>query len=291
MAFVNTYWKKSRGKKGPVRPLHEGVTAYINGEGGFGTQTAIDGRGEIQLGTGNMMLRWQYNGWEYADLARVARRTLSQAVSASTCERNWSTWDGVHTARRNRLGYKVRDLVYVAHNWNVVHNFHKDAGDAGPSVVGRKGAVVEGNIPPPPLPEGYKLEEDGEVEVDEDDVCFDEWEKQDEWKRRVDVGGPGDPSTGVVVHPEAEGRHECIRPRWCKVSLVRADARAADTAVATAAAVAAAAAAAAGVVLGTSSCSSSQQKFFFFQSPFLKAGREAHDGACRRIGACRYRVG
>ncbi|CAI7783672.1 unnamed protein product [Closterium sp. NIES-54] len=111
------------------------------------------------------------------------------------------------------------------------------------------------------------------------------------WKRRVDVGGPGDPSTGVVVHPEAEGRHECIRPRWCKVSLVRADARAADTAVATAAAVAAAAAAAAGVVLGTSSCSSSQQKFFFFQSPFLKAGREAHDGACRRIGACRYRVG
>ncbi|CAI7890878.1 unnamed protein product [Closterium sp. NIES-54] len=163
MAFVNTYWKKSHGKKGPVRPLHEGVTAYINGEGGFGTQTAIDGRGEIQLGTGNVMLWWQYNGWEYADLARFARRTLSQAVSASPCEWNWSTWDGVHTTRRNRLGSeKVRDLVYVAQNWNVVHNFHKDAGDARPSV----------------------LEEDGEVEVDEDDVCFDEWEKQEEQEKQ-----------------------------------------------------------------------------------------------------------
>ncbi|CAI7733651.1 unnamed protein product [Closterium sp. NIES-53] len=180
MAFVNTNWKKSRGKKGPVRPLHEGVTAYINGEGGFGTQTTIDGHGEIQLGMGNVMLWRQYNGWEHANLARIARRTLSQAVSASPCDRNWSTWDGVHKACMNRLGSeKVRDLVYVAHNWNVVHNFHKDAGDAEPRMVGRKGAVVEGNIPPPPLLEGYKLEEDGEVEVDEDNVCFD-WEMQEE---------------------------------------------------------------------------------------------------------------
>ncbi|CAI5471796.1 unnamed protein product [Closterium sp. Yama58-4] len=182
-AFVEKYWKKSGGKKGQVKPLHEGVTAFINGHGGFGTQTAIEGRGDIQLGKGNVMLWWQYNGWEYAHLARIARRTLSQPVSASPCERGWSTWDGVHTARRNRLGSeKVRDLVYVAHNWNVVHTFHKDA-EAGPSVVGRKGAVVEGNIPPPPLPEGYKLEEDGEMEADEDDVCLDEWQTQEELEK------------------------------------------------------------------------------------------------------------
>ncbi|CAI5475978.1 unnamed protein product [Closterium sp. Yama58-4] len=111
-AFVDTYWKKSRGKKsrgkkGPVRPLHEGVTAYINRDGGFGMQTAIEGREQIQLRKGNVMLWWQYNGWEYADLARIARRSLSQPVSASPCERNWSTWDGVHTARRNRLGIQV----------------------------------------------------------------------------------------------------------------------------------------------------------------------------------------
>ncbi|CAI5982153.1 unnamed protein product [Closterium sp. NIES-65] len=163
-AFVDKYWKKYRGKKGPVRPLHEGVTAYINGEGGFGTQTVIDGRGEIQLGKGNVMLWWQYNGWEYAVLARIARRTLSQAISASPCERGWSTWDGVHTARSNRLGLaKVRNLVYIAHNWNVAHKFHKDA-EAGPSV-------------------GYKLEEDGEVEADEDDVCLDEWAEQEELEK------------------------------------------------------------------------------------------------------------
>ncbi|CAI5955032.1 unnamed protein product [Closterium sp. NIES-65] len=157
-AFVDKYWKKYRGKKGPVRPLHEGVTAYINGEGGFGTQTVIDGRGEIQLGKGNVMLWWQYNGWEYAVLARIARRTLSQAISASPCERGWSTWDMACTRRADA--------------------------EAGPSVVGRKGAVVEGNIPPPPpIPEGYKLEEDGEVEADEDDVCLDEWAEQEELEK------------------------------------------------------------------------------------------------------------
>ncbi|CAI5988945.1 unnamed protein product [Closterium sp. NIES-65] len=83
----------------------------------FGSEEARLGREELQDGKWDVLAWWQYHGWEYADLAGLARRALSQPVSAAPCERNWSVWDGVHTARRNRLGLeKVRDLVYVAHN-------------------------------------------------------------------------------------------------------------------------------------------------------------------------------
>ncbi|CAI5525997.1 unnamed protein product [Closterium sp. Naga37s-1] len=81
----------------------------------------------------------------------------------------------------NRLGSeKVRDLVLVAHNWTVVHGHHQGAAGAGPSGEVRKAGVVEGNIPTPPLPKGYKLEEDGEREVDEDDMCVDEYKDQED---------------------------------------------------------------------------------------------------------------
>ncbi|CAI5490223.1 unnamed protein product [Closterium sp. Naga37s-1] len=176
--FVDKFWK---GKKGPHKSLQEGMLAYINATGSFGSEEARLGREELQDRKGDVLAWWQYHGWEYADLAGLARHALSQQVSAAPCERNWSVWDGVHTARRNRLGSeKVRDLVYVAHNWTVVHNHHKGAAVAGPSGVGRKGGIVEGNIPTPPLPEGYKLEEDGEVEEDEDAICVDEHAHQED---------------------------------------------------------------------------------------------------------------
>ncbi|CAI5945291.1 unnamed protein product [Closterium sp. NIES-65] len=184
--FVDKFWK---GKKGPHKSLQEGMLAYINATGSFGSEEARLGREELQDGKGDVLAWWQYHGWEYADLAGLARRALSQPVSAAPCERNWSVWDGVHTARRNRLGSeKVRDLVYVALNWTVVHNHHKGAAVAGPSGVGRKGGIVEGNIPTPPLPEGYKLEEDGEVEEDEDAMCVDEHAHQEDGEEEEEGG-------------------------------------------------------------------------------------------------------
>ncbi|CAI7775023.1 unnamed protein product [Closterium sp. NIES-54] len=153
-AFLAKYGKKSR--KGQQKSLEDGMLAYINGTGCFGTEAAIKGRKAIQEGKGDVMAWWQLNGWEFADLSCAARRALLGSE-------------------------KVRDLVYVAHNWTVVPNFHQAAAVAGPSAVaGRKEGVVEGKIPTPPLPEGYKLEEDGEVEEDEDDVCHDEWDHEAE---------------------------------------------------------------------------------------------------------------
>ncbi|CAI5950597.1 unnamed protein product [Closterium sp. NIES-65] len=172
-AFVDKYWKKDGERTGTMMALQEGMLAYIEGRGCFGTEEAIEGRAQLKAGKGDMATWWKMNGWEYADLTGLAIRAVSQAVSASPCERGWATWDGVHTARRNRLGSeKVRDLVFVAHNWKAVLGHHEGAVVAGPSGEVRKAGVVEGNIPTPPLPEGYMLEEDGEREVDEDDMMF-----------------------------------------------------------------------------------------------------------------------
>ncbi|CAI7801461.1 unnamed protein product [Closterium sp. NIES-53] len=94
---------------------------------------------------------------EYPELATLACRILTQPVSASSCERGWAQWEGVHTARRNRLGSaKCADLVYIAHNWNVVRNWYNKDG---------ANTVVPGNIPDAPIPRGYNMDEEEEDDL------------------------------------------------------------------------------------------------------------------------------
>jgi len=45
-------------------------------------------------------------GAHVPDLQKVAVRVLSQVSSASACERNWSTFDFIHSKKRNRLKCK-----------------------------------------------------------------------------------------------------------------------------------------------------------------------------------------
>jgi hypothetical protein len=57
---------------------------------------------------------WLSFGAHVPELQKVAVRVLAQVASASACERNWSTFDFIHTKKRNRLrSTKVRDVVYV----------------------------------------------------------------------------------------------------------------------------------------------------------------------------------
>jgi len=56
-------------------------------------------------------------GHKYPDLQYFAKRIVSQCMSSSGCERNWSTFALVHTKLRNRLSYdKLHKLVYVHYN-------------------------------------------------------------------------------------------------------------------------------------------------------------------------------
>ncbi|GJP85673.1 hypothetical protein CLOP_g15783 [Closterium sp. NIES-67] len=103
--------------------LQDGLTDFFTMRGSFGLAEAIADRELVKAGEMDMVRWWTWHGTDHPALTALACRVLTQAVSAAACERNWAVWDSVHTAKRNRLGSeKCRDLVYVAHNWHVVHN-------------------------------------------------------------------------------------------------------------------------------------------------------------------------
>ena len=53
----------------------------------------------------------------HPDLALVGMRVLSQVISASSCERNWSAHGHIHSEVRNRLAPATTEkLVYVYSN-------------------------------------------------------------------------------------------------------------------------------------------------------------------------------
>ncbi|XP_052188242.1 uncharacterized protein LOC127798722 [Diospyros lotus] len=55
----------------------------------------------------------------------MARKILSLTTSSSGCERNWSTFEGIHTKKRNRLDVnRLNNLVYVQFNAKLM-NKHK----------------------------------------------------------------------------------------------------------------------------------------------------------------------
>ncbi|XP_038711766.1 heavy metal-associated isoprenylated plant protein 32-like [Tripterygium wilfordii] len=54
---------------------------------------------------------------KYHKLQRSAIKILGLTCSSSACERNWSTFNQVHTKKRNRLTTKnMNDLVYILYN-------------------------------------------------------------------------------------------------------------------------------------------------------------------------------
>ncbi|XP_077221619.1 uncharacterized protein LOC143855387 [Tasmannia lanceolata] len=60
---------------------------------------------------------WNQFGNDVPDLQSFAVRILSQTCSATGCERNWSTFEHIHSAKRNRLEHqRLNDLVFVHYN-------------------------------------------------------------------------------------------------------------------------------------------------------------------------------
>ncbi|XP_077252508.1 uncharacterized protein LOC143891894 [Tasmannia lanceolata] len=48
---------------------------------------------------------------------QIGTRILSQTCSATGCERNWNTFEHIHSAKRNRLEHqRLNDLVFVHYN-------------------------------------------------------------------------------------------------------------------------------------------------------------------------------
>ena len=54
----------------------------------------------------------------------MAQRVTAMVSSAGGCERNWSTYDFIHSKKRNRLhADRANDLVYVFTNARLIEKF------------------------------------------------------------------------------------------------------------------------------------------------------------------------
>ncbi|XP_042400692.1 uncharacterized protein LOC121990654 [Zingiber officinale] len=88
---------------------------YNKAEGEFGTPIAKRTR----------MLRtpvswWERFGSKTPELTTFAIRVLGLTCSVSGCERNWSTFESIHTKKRNRLEHaKLNALVFVKYNFKL----------------------------------------------------------------------------------------------------------------------------------------------------------------------------
>ncbi|KAM0898061.1 hypothetical protein ACQ4PT_022151 [Festuca glaucescens] len=86
----------------------------------FDTKIAINGRKRK-----SPLDWWKSNGGGQAlPLTKVARRIVGLCTSASACERNWSTFERIHSKKRNKLGHpKLDDLSYISFNSKIQERF------------------------------------------------------------------------------------------------------------------------------------------------------------------------
>ncbi|XP_027902994.1 uncharacterized protein LOC114163106 [Vigna unguiculata] len=92
--------------------IDQQLEKFKGAKGLFGMHMAIATRNKKQPA-----LWWESYGGEGKELQKIAMKILSLTCSATGCERNWSTFDQVHTKRRNRLEQqRLNALVYVKYN-------------------------------------------------------------------------------------------------------------------------------------------------------------------------------
>ncbi|OVA16657.1 zinc finger protein [Macleaya cordata] len=88
------------------------ISDFVSAKADFGTELAVSTRMELDPAAW-----WQQHGINCLELQRIAIRILSQTCSSFGCQHNWSTYDQIHSKRRNRLARKrLNDLIYVHYN-------------------------------------------------------------------------------------------------------------------------------------------------------------------------------
>jgi len=93
------------------KKLQEEFTAFHMKKGMFGFK-------EIQTDAVTMSpIDWWSNyGAETPNLSEVALKVLSQPISSSSAERNWSTYSYIHNVKRNQLNCKTADKLVDIHS-------------------------------------------------------------------------------------------------------------------------------------------------------------------------------
>jgi hAT family C-terminal dimerisation region len=108
--------------EGEIQEVNKEFQGYINKLGDFADRVAIK---EAKHSIG---WQWWYQyGTSAPKLRGLAMKILSQVTSSSSCERNWSTYDFIHSKKRNRLApSKAEKLVYVFTNLRLSRKLKDD---------------------------------------------------------------------------------------------------------------------------------------------------------------------
>ncbi|XP_010317484.1 uncharacterized protein [Solanum lycopersicum] len=94
------------------RDITTQILLYTRASGMFGCNLAKEAIDTVPPG-----IWWEQYGDAAPTLQRVAIKILSQVCSTFTCERHWSTFQQIHSEKRNKIDKEtLLDLVYINYN-------------------------------------------------------------------------------------------------------------------------------------------------------------------------------
>ncbi|CAH9140124.1 unnamed protein product [Cuscuta epithymum] len=121
---VETFYYGDIEKQSEV--VNNEINVYKNKGGHFGRALAIKGC-QVNDGKFDPANWWTTYGHQVPNLQRLAIKILSLTSSSSGCERNWSTFEWIHSKKRNRLDVKrLNSLVYVQFNAKLLKRKKKE---------------------------------------------------------------------------------------------------------------------------------------------------------------------
>ncbi|KAL2337368.1 hypothetical protein Fmac_011814 [Flemingia macrophylla] len=109
-----------------VDKIHQQLTLFKRVGGRFGISPAIRARDKMAPAEW-----WKMYGGHTPELQILAIKVLNLTCSSSGCERNWSTFEHIHSKKRSKLEHqKLQDLVFIKYNQALHERFEcKDAID------------------------------------------------------------------------------------------------------------------------------------------------------------------
>nr|XP_011458667.1 PREDICTED: uncharacterized protein LOC101299743 [Fragaria vesca subsp. vesca] len=130
---------------------------YMKKEDGFGRALAKMGCATND-DTYDPVGWWHLYGNSVPKLQKMAKRILSLTTSSSGCERNWSTFEMIHTKKRNRLDTgRLNNLVYVQFNAKIINKKRRQKEKGVDVLLASEASMAQGWIV-----------EDGDEDVDSD---------------------------------------------------------------------------------------------------------------------------
>lgn len=119
----------------PTPELRHDITgqifAFKKAQGMFGCNLARESRNTTSPG-----LWWEQYGDSAPGLQRVAVRILSQVCSASTFEKNWNTFQHIHSEKRNRLDREtLNDLLFINYNLKLATRVKGRPSETDPLII------------------------------------------------------------------------------------------------------------------------------------------------------------